>query len=767
MATATIKEETFEAQVSKILNNKSEFKKVMVFANKKVGDNFKKVAGTKFGAYTAIISGNDMPLIEGLRVSFKCKLINKNGMLFYNCISWSYVKPENKASIKSYLNSTIGAMKLLSKKKIADLVEAFGNDTLEKFRLKDTNALLPYFCKTIVDTDGVEKMSEAINLVNASNENADFLKEMSELGINPTDAKKIVSTLGISSVEEIKKNPYLLAKVNGIGFGKCESIAIALKADMHSESRILCCTKYTLLKHLDSSGSMCMDANSLREAVLKNLFASTPNVKIEAHEWANAINKDKTSDEPIFFIYKKDNKTYIMLSDDNKNEANASKALHALNSVSSLQSRELVKALADRLNESEKDKRGFMLTPEQIDAVVNALTSKTAIITGGPGTGKTTITQMIIEMWKKLSTLPVTCMAPTGKAATRMSEQTGEEAHTIHKTVKIIPNEDGEGVQLKELEKGLTIVDESSMIDQETLTKMLSCVPVGSNLLFLGDIDQLPSVGRGDVLNQMIKSGKIATSRLTATKRQAEGSPIIENANKINHCESDLRWVQDQFELVKGSDNDIDKLKQIYLEKVKKYGLEQVAVLCPRRVSTSTKEKQGYKMCSSALNLVLRDVVNPKKSEDDLEIEVTTKDGKISFRVGDRVMSWKNKEEIANGDIGIITKIEEDEFHEFQFYIDWENGASTIHSRDDMKNVTLAYAMSIHKSQGSEYKCVIMPILLEQCGNKGFTKNLLYTGVTRAKQEVIIFGDKKAIELSCKNVQANNRQSFLALRLAK
>lgn len=758
-----IKQETFDVTVSSIRNSADEFKTIQVSSKSKVGDLFHPVKGGY--AYWAIIRGNDLPMISGLAVTFKVNVVENNGKRYYNCVSWQYCKPDSKSSIRSFLESVIGKVGLISKAKIKELVDTFGNDTLEKFRVKDSVSLMPFFAKKAFDPEGLEKLEKAIKLVNTSGSNVDFIRDMSELGISPTVSRKITQQLGFTSLEDVKADPYACMEIGGIGFGKCEFLAKSLKSDMKDEKRLLYCTKGVIESRLQ--GSVYMNAEDVKNEVLKTLYKSCPEVKITGQDWAQALNNNsKLEDKAMFFTFKNGNKISIMLQQDNVNEATASQVLHRLlNDTSPRLDRESALRRAKELNESGAAQRGFKLTDEQVEAVANTLSSKVSIITGGPGTGKTTITQMIIALWERFyPNLPVTCMAPTGKAATRMSEQTGKPAHTIHKTVKIIPGEDGESVHLVTIEKGLIIVDESSMIDQDTLTKMLTCVPVGSTLLFLGDIDQLPSVGRGDCLNQMIKSGKIVTSRLTATKRQADGSPIIENATKINHCSSDLRWVDGQFSMVSGTDNDLEKFKRLYVEKVKKYGgISKVAVLTPLR----QPGKMNYKMCSQKLNLELRELANKPKSEDDKGIEINTQDDKIRFRKGDRVMSWKNKDEVANGDIGQIIDITMDEFNEYHFAIRWETGIISSYSREEMKGMSLAYAMSIHKSQGSEYDCVIIPLLSEQSGSSVISKNLIYTGVTRAKKEVIIFGDKKALEKGCQNVQANNRKSFLALRLSK
>ena len=756
---------SFNATVERTYSTNTQWKHVSVTSYQQFeGGEIPKSIADKISFIKPVwrgeVFGENLPLIEGLNVHFDCVVVTsqKNGKKYLNCVSWNYAKPDNLRAVKSFLMSTLGREKLLSSTKIIKMISNYGNEILKIFKEGNTNALFPIFCPTGSSKESVEKMEKAIKLIKGKFDNNEFIAEMSELGISPVTTNRIIEQAGITSVEELKKNPYACMNVGGIGFKTCDQIAVALNAALDSPERIIACTEATISAILTRSSNLYLDLTAAREETLKQL--NNPN--ITRNMWTSAISSNLKSTSPKFYAHKEtDGKINIMLTKDANNELVASRKIRALqNNGFNVYDESIIGNLANKINQNEADKRGFMLTEEQISAIVRSLSNKVSIITGGPGTGKTTITQMIIQIWKLMSNDPVTCMAPTGKAATRMSEQTGEKAQTIHKTVRIIPGEENEE-NLEKLTRGLIIVDESSMIDQETLTKMICCVPSGSTVIFLGDIDQLPSVGKGDVLNQMIKSGAIAVSRLTATKRQASGSPIIENATKINHGDYHLTYDDSIFEFVKASDKDVELLKKLYLSKVNQYGIDQVAVLCPLRQST----KAGHKMVSENLNLVIRDAVNPKTTNTKF-IEAKHGNGKLDFRVGDRVMSWKNKDDVANGDIGTITDITEDEFHEWKVQIKWENGNNSELSRTDMENISLAYSMSIHKSQGSEYKCVIMPIMIEHSTCKIHSRNLIYTGVTRAKKECIIFGDNLAVKKAIERANVNTRTSFLAVRLA-
>ena len=732
------------------------------------------------------VSGENLPLCENLEVKFYCYVKEAGGKKFLNCKRWEYEMPDSKKAIESFLYSILSKKRLLSRDKIALLVGQYGDKTLDLFREGNENGLYKFFfgTKGTSNQDKFEKYQETLETVQMYLATNEFIAKMTELGIPAVLSKKIYKETGIDSIEKLKGHPYVCLEVNGITFAHCEGIARKLGCPLLSKERVVAATVDELERNMGQDTYMLLDTviENVKKKYLTNL--SQEDVSRVNQVYAEGLKEYfKEQNSKIYAMVVEINKKptkVIMLKRDLKNEVSSERKLRALiDSNHKCLETEMVERLAHKLNSDEEvAKRGWKFADGQINAIINSLTHKVSIITGGPGTGKTTVTNAIIQLWKKLNVEPVTCMAPTGKAATRMREQTGEKAQTIHKTVHIIP---GEEAELNALKKGLIIVDESSMIDQETLEKMLACVPTGSSLIFLGDIDQLPSVGRGNVLQELLKygreTGKIAVSVLTETKRQAKGSPIIENAQRINKGDYELEYDPDEFIFVQGHDKDVEALKKLYLEKVGKYGIDQVAVLCPNR-NAHIKSENGklvpkYKLASQWLNNVLRDAVNPKvDGQPYIEVKFPTdnsspqeiKSETVEFRVGDKVMSWKNKEQIANGDIGKITSIKEEKTHEMKVTVEWETGETVAYTREEMKEqkITLAYALSIHKSQGSEYSCVIMPFTIDNYAEAHYTRNLLYTGVTRAKKECILFGDQVAIKKTTLNKQTGKRKSLLA-----
>ena len=736
--------------------------------------------------YYGWISGENLSLCEGLEAKFHCFVAKSGEKTYLNCKKWEYELPNTAKAIKSFLFSILGKRKLLSYEKISKMVDKYADATLDLFREGNENALYDYFFGSngTSNPEKFEKYQEAIKRVQEYLVNNEFVSKMTELGIPVALSKRIYKETGIDSIEKLKEHPYICLEVNGLTFQHCESIAKKLGCPRLSKERAIAATIYEVENNLGQDTYMLLDTviESVKKKYLTDLNQEEISRlnKVYAEGLKEYFQQENSKIYAMVVEINKKPTKVIMLKKDLKAEVNSERKLRALiSSEHKCLETEMVERLTHKLNSDEEvSKRGWKYADGQINAIINSLTHKVSIITGGPGTGKTTVTNAIIQLWKELNVEPVTCMAPTGKAATRMREQTGEKAQTIHKTVHIIP---GEEAELNALKRGLIIVDESSMIDQETLEKMLACVPTGSSLLFLGDIDQLPSVGRGNVLQELLKygreTGKIAVSVLTETKRQAKGSPIIDNATKINHGDYQLFYDGSEFEFVQGKDKDVEILKKLYLEKVSKYGVDQVAVLCPNRNAhiqyENGKLSPKYKMASQWLNNVLRDAVNPKK-EGQAFIEVKfpvdntnpkeIKSETVVFREGDKVMSWKNKDQIANGDIGQITSIKEDVTHQMAVTIKWESGETIVYNRDEMKDqkITLAYALSIHKSQGSEYACVIMPFTIDNYAEAHYTRNLLYTGVTRAKKECVLLGDQVAIKKTILNKQTGKRKSLLS-----
>ena len=375
------------------------------------------------------------------------------------------------------------------------------------------------------------------------------------------------------------------------------------------------------------------------------------------------------------------------------------------------------------------------------------------VLTGGPGTGKTTTTLGIIQAYKAAG-CEIILAAPTGRAAKRMSEATGMEAKTIHRLLEYKPPEGYQKNEEKPLEGDVLILDECSMIDIMLMYHLLKAIPEHMTLIMVGDTDQLPSVGDGNVLKDMISSGKVPVVRLTRIFRQAQGSRIIMNTHRINKGEGiDMRGGKDSDFFFAGKETNedvVDTVVRYCTENLPRYyhvdALSDIQVLTPMQ--------RG--ICGAAnLNQVLQEAMNPST--------VFLRRGGTQYRIRDKVMQIRNDydKEVFNGDIGVITHVD---MEERELTVDYD-GREVVYDVSELDELTLAYATTIHKAQGSEYSIVVMPFTMSHFVM--LQRNLLYTGVTRAKKILVLVGEKKAVYYAIKNETTAARNTKLAQRLTE
>ena len=405
----------------------------------------------------------------------------------------------------------------------------------------------------------------------------------------------------------------------------------------------------------------------------------------------------------------------------------------------------------DAAIDAEEQKLKMKFAPEQREAVKMALTQGLSIITGGPGTGKTLIQRAILDIYQKNNPKSeICCCAPTGRAARRMEQATGVPASTVHKALGLMADEDGDYDGPEALTADLIVVDEISMLDVYLAGYLFDAVKYGAQMVLIGDADQLPSVGPGAVLSEMIASGCIPVVRLDKVFRQNAGSRIATNAKLIRHGNVGLEY-GDDFQFINSPRlSDSAKLiVDLYLRETEKYGVDNVALLTPYRQKTET----GV----NALNEHLREKVNPPDAQ---KPEVVF--GNRKFRCGDKVMQIKNHDDVNNGDIGYIRKIirigDDTTVH-----VDFGDGRMKEYDSSELDMLDLGYASTIHKSQGSEYQSVIINL---QCAHSiMLTRPLIYTAITRGKERVTIVGEKRALCISIKRTDTEKRGTCLAKRL--
>lgn len=373
-------------------------------------------------------------------------------------------------------------------------------------------------------------------------------------------------------------------------------------------------------------------------------------------------------------------------------------------------------------------------------------------MTGGPGVGKTTTLRVILEIYHRVfPDHEILLAAPTGKASRRMSEQTGFPASTLHSAMGILSDEDIEEKGPDFLSADFVVVDECSMVDMRLAYALFERLKPGVKLLFVGDPDQLPAVGPGNVLREMIRSEMVPTAVLDTVFRQANNSRIALNAYAVNHNDTHLQY-GDDFIMQDAADSDdaASQVMKCFFEEVNKHGLENVQILSPFR-------RKGA-VGADNLNQAIREMINPKRAGVN-EIKCGSK----VFREGDRIIQTRNSEAASNGDVGVIDAIRVDEDGEALVEITLVDGRELLYTNDDMEYLDLSYCISIHKSQGAEFPTVIIPLLKEHYVM--LRRNLLYTAISRAKSKVVLIGQRQAVFTAIHKNDVDKRNTVLADRI--
>ena len=686
------------------------------------------------------ITGTNLPAIESVEIEYFGEWVtNKKYGIQFKADSYKFVIPTTEKGIVSFLKSK--AFPGIGEKTAIAIVSAFGIKTLDT--IKDSpNKLLA------VPGITPSKVGTIITAYKKNEAFSNITVFLAKYGLSSDSIVRINEKYGENAVEMIEKNPYEIQEIRGIGFKTCDKIARGLNVSLDSFERVRGGILETIKAHIMQTGDTCIGVKELEESTLNLLNDGIEPSPVSQNLFRTVAKALKENGEIVFR-----NKSYVFLkSYDDAEMYSAKKLIELLNNdvtKASITPMRIMSVVEDYRKKSE-----ISLTNNQAEAVTMALSNRVSIITGGPGTGKTTILSAVLSCYKELYKKEVTLLAPTGKAARRMTETTGQNANTIHSKIGIYDSDSKYEPQT--LPDGLIVVDESSMVDSLLLWKLLQAVySHNSHLLFIGDVDQLPSVSAGSVLYDMIRSNVIPVARLTEIFRQAEGGIIVKNSQAINSGSHSLEFDND-FVLMKVKDEDeaLDAIKHIYKAEVDKYGVDNVALLCPLRRSQNGR----FKVVADELNEELQETINPRVTDRWCNLYNT------EYRVGDRVLQWKNTALSSNGDIGEIQCISQAD-GDIAIKVHWDNGNDTVETRQSMADITLAYAISIHKSQGSEYKSVIIPLLKEQTCSL-FKRNLIYTGTTRSKEKIIyISSGIDTINACIDRCDSLKRTTLLAERL--
>ena len=667
------------------------------------------------------------------------------------------VMPKTLDSLEKYLsNGTIKGIGPATAKKI---VATFGEDTINVFKFEP---------EKLTQIKGITK-EKAIEMAQCFVENWELWQIVGFLdnfGISPANAKTIYKKLGPQTIDEIESNPYILIDlVKGVDFAKLDKYALENGFEVNNYKRIKCGIKYSLVK-ITYNGHCCtLEANLIK--YVKELL------KVEDDDIEHCLIDLNVKEEIV--IEKREDENWVYSKEISDAEANIASKLILLDSAQN------IKRIAGFDSELEKiEKAGNInLSAKQKEAIQSINSNNIVIITGGPGTGKTTIIKNVIDIYKSHGKKVVLC-APTGRAAKRMTEMTGEEAKTLHRLLEIGKIEkDNEftimNYEVAPIDADVIIVDEASMVDIYLMNYLLNGIYQGTKLILVGDTDQLPSVGPGSVLKDIINSERIKTIFLDEIFRQAAQSKIIVNSHRVNDGEyfldkEEQEGLKDDFFYIKEKSQDImlDQIISLCKGRLKNFGdydfFENIQILSPTKKGLlGTKE----------LNKKLQEELNPSSDEKNEK-----KVGEVIFREGDRVMQVKNNYDIYwekgntlsltyesgtgifNGELGKIVKID---FLNKQIKILFDDEKEAWYAFSDMDQIEHAYAITVHKAQGSEFDVVIM--VVTQSSAMLLTRNLLYTGLTRAKKLLILIGNDNVVKFMIQNADTKIRNTGLEYKL--
>lgn len=667
------------------------------------------------------------------------------------------IMPKTLESLEKYLsNGTIKGIGPATAKKI---VKLFGEDTINVFKFEP---------EKLTQIKGITK-DKAIEMAQCFVENWELWQIVGFLdnfGISPANAKNIFKKLGTQTIDEIEENPYILIDlVKGVDFAKLDKYALENGFDINNYKRIKCGIKYSLLK-ITYNGHCC----TLEENLIKYVKEL---LKVEDDDIEHCLIDLNVKEEIV--IEKREEENWVYSKELYEAEANIASKLIVLDSAKNIKK---ISGFNEELEKIEKV-GNIKLSSKQKEAIQTVNSNNVVIITGGPGTGKTTIIKNVIEIYKTHGKKVVLC-APTGRAAKRMTEMTGEEAKTLHRLLEIgkIEKENEFTImnyEVAPIDADVIIVDEASMVDIYLMNYLLNGIYQGTKLILVGDTDQLPSVGPGSVLKDIINSERIKTIFLDEIFRQAAQSKIIVNSHRVNDGEyflekEEQKDLKDDFFYIKEKSQDVMLAQLISLCKgrLENFGnynfFENIQILSPTKKGIlGTKE----------LNKKLQEELNPS---DDKKNE--KKVGDIIFREGDRVMQVKNNYDIYwekgntlslnyetgtgifNGEIGKIVKID---FINKQIKILFDDEKEAWYAFSDMDQIEHAYAITVHKAQGSEFDVVI--VVVTQSSAMLLTRNLLYTGLTRAKKLLILIGNDNVVKFMIQNADTKIRNTGLEYKL--
>lgn len=677
------------------------------------------------------VIGNNVPNYRNVLYILNGDLVSNQKGQSLKLINYDEEVRHDEASIVGYLSSgIIKGIGISTAKKIYD---AFGNQSLEILDKNPTRLLE-------INGVGINALETIRHSYIQNRAAKDLILTMAAFGVSAKKAMDIYEKFETENILHIIKNsPWQLLQVSGISFELCDTIGSKYKIAKNNPGRVKAAF-INIIKNWEISGHTCIHKDDLGRLISDFLPDVEPEIITEMFIDLLRSGQLKATDS---FIYRA--ATY------NAEQGMACELVR----IKTSKSWEVNFDIETDIDISERE-LGIKLHHNQREAVRQAICNNLLVITGGPGTGKTAVLRVLRDVFRrKFPKKQFLFVAPTGKAARRITESIGEAASTVHSSIQLRGTTEVDAANHAcNLDYDVLDVDETSMLDIWTAWAFAKCIPDGAKLIYIGDVNQLQSAGVGAVLRDTINSGVVTVVRLEKIFRQAEESTIVLNCHKMEYGNAKLQWNSNDFrlhEVTKTSkhvgkkakfDQMINMMLDIYLNRCKIYGTENIVCLCP------------YNDNVSQLNRVIQNRVNNLRG---LELYANG----YNYRIGDPVIHLKNQDMVSNGDVGVVKDIV-CEGNQKSLVVRYFGEVDIVYMDDELQNLSLAYALTIHKSQGSEYPCVISCLTDDHYRMK--KRNLLYTAISRAKEEFNFVGTLSAVKEAV-NTPDENRVTMLALRI--
>lgn len=677
-------------------------------------------------------TGSKLPATSAIEVELNGRWIAGKRGLQLAVDSFSEILPQTIEGIRGYLSS--GLIKGIGEKTAELITDRFGTDT---FKIMDREP------KKLLEIRGIteKKLQVIMSSYLESNAIRDLSAYLMPFHITERKVIKIYEEYGAEALNVVKNNPFCLCKISGFGFLTVDEIAKANRCRLNDPLRIEGCIDYCM-DQMMQDGHLYGEKNTFGEMVYQQLNQGYVQEVVTRQEvgqtiYQLALSKKLVVEEGAIypsFHYRYEEETAEKIAEMLMTDGNVKKDCQEL------------------IEKAQKD-LGILLSEKQVSAVRMVFSNPVSIITGGPGTGKTTVQKVILYVYEKLGGKKAMLMAPTGRASRRMAESTGHPgACTMHSALGFTGEQEYPGTP-EPLDTDLEILDEQSMTDMHLAHSLFQATRKGTRVVLIGDVNQLPSVGPGNVFRELIRCGAVPVTVLDMVFRQGANSRIARNAHLMQENSTALEYGTDFVYQPAASDEEAATLiEEIYLREAAIHGVMNVQILTPYR-------KRGDSSVN-ALNDRLRDKVNPKKPG-----EITMTVAGKEYRTGDKIIQNKNRGEISNGDVGNIREIRMDGDGFKTAVLSFGEDRTVEYTAEEMEMVEHSYATTVHKSQGSEYPVVILPWL--PMFFKMLRRNILYTGITRAKEKCYIIGSRRSVAQAIHSQKDDCRNSRLGERILK